>query len=246
LFSEILSAAVWHVDLALSTAGANRNDPAFFISNSALFPDTLCMISAWTPGYKGYGIQEGLVYAGTRFASLSFKTQYHRLMSNHDLSIGIPILKEDQIRAGIRLTYGLSAIPGVETLHGGSCSGAINIRPHPHWDIFMQTEHCLFFPQDRSMRFFEPVTKALLRWDPGGPISMNVFISKREYLPWDAGLQVAGSLWGALYPSLLYVVPDGRLALTIRIRIGRFNIHECLSYHPFLGVSQSVFISYAH
>ncbi|MBW6458277.1 MAG: hypothetical protein K0B52_03850, partial [FCB group bacterium] len=71
-------------------------------------------------------------------------------------------------------------------------------------------------------------------------------ISKQEYLPWEAGLQIAGSLWDTLYPSLLYSIPDGRVALTIRIRIGRFNIHECVTYHPHLGITQSVFIGYAH
>ena len=250
IFTSILSGdlypAVRHMDFALSAAGALRNDPLTYVASSAFFPDTLCLVSAWTPGFRGYGIQEGYVYGGSHFGSLSFKTQYHHLMSNHDLSIGIPLLREEQIRAGVRLTYGLSSIHGVETLHGGSCSGAVNIRPHPHWDIFMQTEHCLSFPQDKSIRFFEPVTSVRLRWDPGGPVTMNVFISKQEYLPWEAGVLIAGSLWDTLYPSLLYAVPDGRLVLTIRIRIGRFNIHESLAYHPYLGITQSVFIAYAY
>jgi len=180
ILSGSLSAAVRYMDFALSGGAAVRNDPLWYAVNTAFFPDTLCLMSAWTPGFGGYGIQEGFVYAGRRFGSLSFKTQHHHLMSNHDLSIGIPILKEEQIRAGIRLTYGLSHIPGVETLHGGSCSGAVSLRPHPHWDIMMQTEHCFSFPQDKSLRFFEPATSVRLRWDSGGPVTMHIHISKQE------------------------------------------------------------------
>ena len=128
-------AGLYAVDWFIGSVPAipDERDLFAYVLNPASFPDSLCLMSAWSPVYPGFGIREGWIYAGGPGLGLSIKTQYHRLMSNHQLSVGFPILDESYIKAGLQFHYDVSWLHNVEALHKVSCSGAVILQPDPAW-----------------------------------------------------------------------------------------------------------------
>ena len=171
------NAAVWHI--GSSFPGAIRDGPLAYSQNCALFPDTLCVMSAWSPVYQKFGIQEGMIYVGTKRFDLSLKTQYHALMSNHQVSFSFPILNENTLKAGLQLHYTLSALHGVDAQHRGSCSGGLIIKPHPGWKISLYSMHLLSLPCDSTEHLLEAYSGATFSYSPVSETSMFLTFQKR-------------------------------------------------------------------
>lgn len=241
-----LSGVVWHMQDNLPLFPDDENDAVSCLADPSLFADTLCFVSGWSPGFREFGIREGLIYAGTRSFSLSFMTQYHRLMANHVLSAAFPVLKEEHLRAGLEVHYGISAIPGLETLHGGSCSGSVRLVPHPQWQVLLRSRYALSFPREPAAGIFESETLAGISYAPLPFIRLSGCLSKRAALPWKGVLQMSYLPGKALTLTAGYDVWDNDLALRIRVRVRRWEVEENLRLHPVLGISHLLFIAYAY
>ncbi|MEA2077541.1 MAG: hypothetical protein U9O95_05935 [Candidatus Marinimicrobia bacterium] len=217
-----------------------------YVLHPACFPDTLCLASVWSPVYKGFGIQEGMIYGGSRGFDLSLKTQYHPLMSNHMLTFGFPILKEEQIRAGLQFHYTLSSLHGIDIRHKGSCSGGLLLYPHPDWVISFYSMHLLSFPRDSTEHLLEAATGTMISYSiiPGLQISMA--FQKRVLLSWQMLFSVSYRPWEVLAGSVRYGVTEHELEVELSIDPGRWQMQVILNYHRYLGMTQKIVIAYAY
>lgn len=249
LFPGILFAVVWHIEdmaeISCLWSDTKFNDPLSQLAQTALFPDTLSIISGWSPVFSSFGIHEGLLYAGFRNIDLSLKTQYHRLMTNHVLAAGFPVLREEHILAGLRINYAFSTIQGYSAQQAGSCSGGVVMHPESQWQISLQSLNALSFADDSS-RFFEPCTYASAVFSPGGGLNIAGGLNKRKDLPWQVYFGVSYRLREMLHISADLECYTGDLRFSVVLKIKRWHIYECVRFHPGLGMSQSIFLSYAY
>ncbi len=236
-------AVVWHVS---SFPAGNRSDAISSALHPAYFPDTLCLASVWSPVYTGFGIQEGMIYGGGRGFDLSLKTQYHKLMSNHMLTFGFPILREEQIRAGLQFHYTLSALHGIDMQHKGSCSGGLLLNPHPDWVISLYSMHLLSFPRDSTEHLLEASTGAMMSLSLIPELQISIVFQKRVLLPWQMFLGVNYRPWKVLACSLKYGLSEHELELGLSIAPGRWQMQAIINYHRYLGLTQKIVIAYAY
>lgn len=246
LLPVCLSGVVWHLQENLPLFPDDEKDALSCVADPSVFADTLCFVSAWSPGFREFGICEGLFYAGSRSFALTFVTQHHRLMGNHVLSAAFPVIKGENIRAGLELHYGISAIPGFETRHGGSCSGAVRLFPHPQWQVMLRSRYMLAFPQEPAAGIFESGILAGITYAPLPFVRLSGCLSKCAALPWSGVLQLSCLPGKALSVSAGYDIWDRDLALRIRVRVRRWQVEENLRFHPVLGISHMIFIAYAY
>ena len=250
IFSGCLYAAVWHIEDLINCSSdgqiPDKHNPLSCIVNPAVFPDTLCFVSGWSPCFSGFGVQEGLIYVGLPRISFTFITQYHRLMSNHAVTVAFPVLQENHIHAGLQIHYGISIIPDIETVHSGSCSGGILVFPHPQCTISLLTRYGMTFPQDKTYRLFEPLTSVSVAYFPYSTLTMVGGLQKREYLPWQGFAGLVYRPWDVFQVSALYEISSGQLKMNLQLALGRWSTNECVNIHPYLGMSQGIFIGYAY
>ena len=237
-------AAVWHIGSSFPCA--IRDGPEVFLQHPAMFPDTLCVASGWTPVYRKFGVQEGLIYGGSNGFDLSLKTQYHELMSNHQVSFGFPILNENALKAGLQLHYTLSALHGIDTRHRGSCSGGLLILPHPNWEISLYSMHLLSFPGDSIEHLLEPRSGCAFAFSPIRKTSLGLVFQKRSLLPWQVMLGFAYEPCKEFSVSLQYDVTDHQWEISLNVRPRRWWFQSIVRHHPYLGFSQQIVIAYAY
>jgi hypothetical protein len=238
-----MHATVWHVSAGPPSVKVNALNYAL---HPAEFPDTLCLLSLWSPIYSGFGIQEGMIYGGGRGFDLSLKTQYHRLMSNHMLTVGFPILTEDQIYAGLQFHYTLSALHGVDTQHKVSCSGGMCLKPHPNWDISLYSMHLLSFPRDSTEHLLEASSGCKITYSILPQLQIFGTAQKRASLPWQTYFGVHYKPWKILNCALEYEISEHQLECIINICPGRWQFGMSLNVHALLGMSQHIMIAYVY
>lgn len=212
----------------------------------ANFPDTLCFAAAWSPLYPGFGIQEGMLYAGTAFFDLSLKSQYHTLMSNHQLSLGFPILSETAIKAGLQLHYTLSALHGNEILHKGSCSGGLVIRPQPNWQVSLFSMHMLTFPVDSVEHLLEPELSAGLTLNILPRFSTSIYCSKSLNLPWRSYVGFDWDIVQNISINAIYELGTNNIALRLDVGIGKIETTGSFALHSYLGLTQGYAFTYGY
>lgn len=244
VFFAVADAAVWHI--GSSFPYAIRDDPFAYAQSPALFPDTLCVASGWSPVYRKFGIQEGMIYIGARGFDLSLKTQYHILMSNHQLSFGFPVLNETTVQAGLQLHYTLSALSGVDSQHRGSCSGGMIISPHPDWKISLYSMHLLSFPRDSTEHLLEAYSGCAFVYSLLPELNMSLVFQKRVLFPWQMFLGINYKPWEVLACSIQYEVAEHQWEIGLSICPGRLMIRAILKHHPYLGFSQQYMIAYVY
>ena len=238
------NAAVWYIGSSFPCA--IRDGPLAYIQNPALFPDTLCTASVWSPVYRKFGIQEGMIYGGGKGFDLSLKTQYHTLMSNHQLSFGFPILDETMIQAGLQFHYTLSALHGIDTRHKGSCSGGMLIRPHLNWEISLYSMHLLSFPRDSTEHLLEANSGCAFAYSLLRKLKLSVVFQKRVLLPWQMFLGIQYKPWKILACSMQYEIEEHQWEIELNICPGRWVVQAIVRHHPFLGFSQQFVIAYVY
>ncbi|MCK5817257.1 MAG: hypothetical protein KAH15_04565 [Candidatus Marinimicrobia bacterium] len=240
----VTDAAVWHI--GSSFPYAIRDGPLAYAQSPVLFSDTLCVASAWSPVYRKFGIQEGLIYIGGRGYDLSFKTQYHSLMSNHQLSFGFPVLNETALKAGLQLHYTLSALHGIDTQHKGSCSGGLLILPHPDWEISLYSMHLLSFPRDSIEHLLEANSGCAFTYSLLPELKLSVVFQKRVLLPWQMFLGIQYKPWKVLACSMQFEIEEHQWEIELNICPGRWVVQAIVRHHPFLGFSQQYVIAYVY
>jgi len=241
VFFTVTNAAVWHI--GSSFPYTIRDGPLAYAQSPVLFSDTLCVASAWSPVYRKFGIQEGLIYIGGRGYDLSFKTQYHSLMSNHQLSFGFPVLNETALKAGLQLHYTLSALHGIDTQHKGSCSGGLLILPHPNWEISLYSMHLLSFPRDSIEHLLEENSGCGFTYSLLPELNLSVVFQKRVLLPWQMFLGIQYKPWKVLACSMQFEIEEHQWEIVLNISPGRWVVQAIVRYHPFLGFSQQYVIA---
>jgi len=244
VFFAAADAAVWHI--GSSFPYAIRDSPLAYAQSSALFPDTICVASVWSPVYRKFGIQEGMIYIGAKGFDLSLKTQYHALMSNHQLSFGFPVLNEKTLKAGLQLHYTLSALHGIDTQHKGSCSGGMIIDPHPDWKISLYSMHLLSFPRDSTEHLLEASSGCSVAYSPITKLSMTMTLQKRNMFPWQLVFGVHYVPWKVLSASLKFDVTEQQWEMGFSICPGKWWMQAIVRYHSYLGFSQQYVIAYVY
>jgi len=244
VFIAVTDAAVWHI--GSSFPYVMRKGPLAYAQSPVLFPDTLSVASVWSPVYREFGIQEGMVYIGARGFDLSLKTQYHSLMSNHQLSFGFPILTETTLEAGLQLHYTLSALHGIETQHKGSCSGGLKITPHPDWGISLYSMHFLSFPRDSTEHLLEANSGCAFAYSLLPELKLSLVFQKRVLLPWQMFLGVQYKPWKVLACAIQFEIGEHQWEIELNICPGRWVIQAVVRHHPFLGFSQQYVIAYVY
>ncbi len=243
LYFSLMNAAVWHIDAFPS----NINTGAMsYVLHPAAFPDSLCVLSLWSPVYYGFGIQEGMIYVGGSGFDLSLKTQYHRLMSNHMLTFGFPILNEDQVSAGLQFHYTLSALHEVDTQHKVSCSGGMLLHPHPDWDISLYSMHLSSFPRDSTEHLLEPSSGCGIAYSVLSNLQITAAVQKRVSLPWQMFFGVYYKPWKVLNCTLKYEISEHELEMRLNICPGRWQLGMSLKTHAYLGMSEQILIAYVY
>ena len=244
VFFAVTDAAVWHI--GSSFPYAIRDGPLAYAQSPVLFSDTLCVASVWSPVYRKFGIQEGLIYIGCSGFDLSLKTQYHSLMSNHQLSFGFPVLNETALKAGLQLHYTLSALHGIDTQHKGSCSGGLLILPHSDWGISLYSMHLLSFPRDSIEHLLEANSGCAFTYSLLPELELSVVFQKRVLLPWQMFLGIQYKPWKVLACSMQFEIEEHQWEIELNISPGRWVVQAIVRHHPFLGFSQQYVIAYVY
>ncbi|MCF7832385.1 MAG: hypothetical protein K9N05_02260 [Candidatus Marinimicrobia bacterium] len=242
VFFAGVNAAVWHIGSSFPCA--IRDGPLAYAQAPALFPDTLCVASVWSPVYRGFGVQEGMIYMGARGFDLSLKTQYHALMSNHQLTFGFPILRETTIKAGLQLHYTLSALHGVNIWHKGSCSGGMLLTPNRDWKISLYSQHLLSFPRDSTEHLLEACSGFAVAYFLQPELNFSITMQKRFLLPWQMFFGIYYQAWRALAFSVQYEITEHQWEASSSICLGRWSVQAVFRHHLYLGFSQQYVIAY--
>ena len=219
-------------------------DPQTCVFHPAIFPDTLCFASSWSNTFKGYGIHEGMVYGGSSNFDISFITQYHRLMSNHRLNIGFPILKEKNIKAGLQLHYTLSALHGVGSKHKGSCSGGVIISPTPDWQVSLYSMHLLGYPRDSTEHVLEAKIGAMCSIRILPSFKFAVQTNKTVNTSWRFLMGVIWQPISIISMGLKSEFESDNIFFDLMVTPGKWKILLTLSLHRYLGLTQQVMIAY--
>lgn len=245
--SRLLHAAVWHSD-ALYLAGSpiEKNDAILCLFNDAVFPDSLCLAMMLSPAYRGYGVKDGLLYAGFRNLSLTIAGQQHSLMGNYRLDAGIGILKEEHICAALKFHYIYSAIRGYDKKHGLSCSGAFRIMPEQHWEIQVSSRHFLQLPEELCAHISENCIKCGFLYKPADYITTGYTLQKRAGFGWQSLVHISASYRNYISGILQFTYPESELQILLQLGFGRWRIMECLRMHPKLGFSHTAGIAYVY
>jgi hypothetical protein len=229
----------WNHSLMLNAQGDNYIYPASF-------PDTLCVATSWSPIYRGFDIHEGSIYFGTRNFDISIIGQFHRLMSNYQLTVGFPVLKEETLLAGLQCHYHLSTLHGVETIHKGSCSGGLIVRPQPTWQVSLYSMHLLSFPRDSCERFLEPRLTAQCAISILPSLNVSLGVSKTLNLPWRVYLGATLSIVDEFSMSLNYEPVVNNLSVQIHIALNNWRTDARLGVHSVLGFDQRYKLAYEY
>ena len=238
LIINVCYAVSWHHSLL--TKHVDGED----FSHPARYPDTVCFAAYWSPVYRGFGIHEGMVYAGTGNVDVCLQGQYHRLMSNYQLSVGFPVLKEQTISAGLQFHYLLSTLHGVDILHKGSCSGGLILRPRPAWQVSLCSMHMLSFPLDSTERLFEPtvsVGSSLLLLPS---LKASLLMEKSLNLPWRTFIGIAWTPIDRICLSLNYEPVVNHISVQIYLGIAQWKATAGIAMHSLLGFDQHYTIAY--
>jgi hypothetical protein len=71
-------------------------------------------------------------------------------------------------------------------------------------------------------------------------------MSRRQGLPWRTFIQLAWTPFPSLKLAAACECRSGDLRLAAGVRIARWRIDERLRFHPRLGFSHSIFLSYVY
>ena len=238
MFFSIAFALSWYHDSLIPWSRQSQ------VSHPAIFPDTLYLALSWSPVYPAFDIQEGLFYAGNNTFSLMLKTQYHKMMSNHQITFGFPILKEPKIRAGLQFHYTLSTVHGEDVLHRGSCSGGLILHPQPEWQVSLSSMHVLTFSGDSARHILEPVFSAGFSYAPISYLHIFSMFKKSVNLPWRTFVGVKWELVKPLALDLCYEVMSQHISLNLTMDFGKISANTLLGLHSYLGLTQDYMITY--
>lgn len=212
----------------------------------ARFPDSLCIATSWSPVYRGFDIHEGSIYFGIRNFDISIIGQFHRLMSNYRISIGFPILKEESLLAGLQCHYHVSTLHGVETIHKGSCSGGLIIRPQPTWQVSLYSMHLLSFPRDSCEHFIESQLGAQCSVSILPTVEIFLGAIKTYHLPWYVHVGAVWTIADEFSIGLNYEPVVNHISAQIHIGFGKWNVKTQLAVHSVLGFNQHYMLAYEY
>jgi len=238
LFFSYASALMWYHESVMPWSRQAK------LAHPAIYPDTLCLALSWSPICIGFDIHEGFFYAGSDKFELSIKSQYHELMSNHQLSIGMPIVNDTAIQAGIQLHYTLSALHGVESIHRGSCSGGLILHPRPEWQVSLSSMHILAFPGDSAAQILEPNFSVGFSFVPMKNLRIYSMFKKSVNLSWRAFVGVKWELPKALSLGCCYEMSSQHIVLNMSVGIGHLFADNTFGRHSYIGLTQVHMISY--
>lgn len=242
-------AALWHIDDMLDFSQCflfpNKSPALFYSVDPTAFPDTFSLCCVVSPTYSAFEVREGLLCLAFPRLSFTVNAQYHSLMGNYRLTAAFPLLQEEQIRAGLQIHYALSHIPGYETRHAVSCSGALRIIPHSDWRIFIFNRHFLDLSVDEQVSFLEPLLHAGLTYAPGGIFRVGGGLRKRASYNWQFYGAFSCSPLPALQVGLQYEYPQSAVRILLRLHIRHWEFCGWAQMHPRLGMSFTTGLGYA-
>ena len=235
-------AVTWNIGSIMPTIYGK--DPQSCAFHPAIFPDTMCFASSWSNTFRGFGIQEGMIYGASSQFDVSVITQYHRLMSNHQLNIGFPILNEENIKAGLQLHYTLSALHGVDSKHKGSCSGGLIISPMSGWQVSLYSMHMLGYPRDSTEHILEAKIGAMSSIRILPSLKLAVQTHKMVNTSWRL---LVGATWQPIHimsMGLKYELGNDNIFFDIVVSPGKWRLRLSLGLYRYLGLTQQVMIAY--
>lgn len=232
----------WHADSYLPYPV--NNDPVDFIMHPGSFPDTLCIASSWSPVYAGFGIYEGMIYGGTSKFDLSVKSQYHRLMSNYQMSAGFPLLKNQDLQAGLQFHYTMSLLHGDVAMHRLSCSGGLVLTPDPRLTISALSHHMLGFPADSCIRILQPDFQTTAIFHATSFLNLSIGAKKAGSMPWRLYLGARVSYRDVIWGAIQYECSEHCLSLQISLCPGSWVCRFRAGFHRILGFTQDYVIAY--
>ena len=238
LFFCFCYAVTWyHSSMMIQTPEGNYRQPASF-------PDTLCVAASWSPVFSGFDIHEGLIYIGTQKFDISIRSQYHRLMSNHQITLGFPVLKEKSLMAGLQCHYNLSALHGVETLHKGSCSGGLIIRPQSDWQVFLYSMHILSFPRDSSEHILESQVGTGFIGQLLPSLIGSLTFTKSANLPWRFNIGLTWRMIKSITVGANYEAGVNHISVFLSIGLKNWRANTIFTMHSYLGLGQQYMMIY--
>ena len=235
-------AVTWNIGSIMPTTYGK--DPQSCVFHPAIFPDTLCFASSWSNAFKGFEIHEGMIYGSSGKFDISVITQYHRLMSNHQLNIGFPVLNENNIKAGLQLHYTLSALHGVGSKHKGSCSGGLIISPTPDWQVSLYSMHLLRYPRDSTEHMLEAKLGAISSIWILPSFKLSVQTHKMVNTSWRLLIGAAWQPIQILSMGLKYELNNNNFFFDLALMPGNWRIGLSLYLHRYLGLTQQIMIAY--
>jgi hypothetical protein len=212
----------------------------------ACYPDSFCVASIWTPTFSGFHVQEAMIYAGGPKFDLSLTSQFHRLMSNHMLSLGFPILKESYIHAGLQFHYVNSFLYQQDTQHKFSCSGGVIVEPDSSWCVSFYSRYLLYFPQDSIESTLEPLSGASIEYHFIPQLMLSATFQKRILFAWDCILAAHYDPWPLLSCYAAYELSEGNLYFGFSLKPGQWKFQYHAECHRYLGIVQKIAIAYAY
>ena len=243
LFS-VVYAVTWGMGSECSVY--SQEEPLYFAMHPAMYPDRFSVASVWTPTYAGFKVQEAMIYGASSRFDLSLKSQMHRLMSNHMLSLGFPILKESHIRAGLQFHYLASLLYQQDVQHKVSCSGGVIVEPESCWCVSFYFRHLTHFPSDSLESTLEAISGASMEFQLIPQLSLSATVQKRILFTWDLFIAVHFDPIPLLSCYAAYEISESNLYLGLALKPGHWRFYYHAECHRYLGFVQEFVIAYEY